>query len=119
MRWASVAFAFLVEITMPSATTVLQAICSFGIFSTSIMQVRQLPSTGRSGCQQKCWMWMPLSSAACSTVVPGATSISLPSMVHLGIGPYLSSSPATTFSPPMMATASAIRPPLIMCGYAW
>ena len=103
---------------MPSETTMLQAICSLGIFSTSIMQVRQLPSTGRSGCQQKCWMWIPLSSAACSTVVPGLTSISLPSIVHFGMA-YLSSSPATTLSPPMMATASAIRPPLIMCGYAW
>jgi len=44
---------------MPSLITVLQAICSFGIFSTSTMQVRQLPSTERSGCQQKYWIWMP------------------------------------------------------------
>ncbi len=70
---------------MPSVTTVLQAIWSLGIFSISTVQVRQLPSTGRSGCQQKYWMSIPLARAAWRTVVPGATSISLPSMVHLGI----------------------------------
>ena len=115
MRCASCAFGLVVCTTMPSVTTVLQAICSFGIFSTSTRHMRQLPSTGRSGCQQKCGMWMPWSSAAWITVVPGATSISLPSIVHLGMA-YLSSSPAITFRPPMMATASAIRPPLIICG---
>jgi hypothetical protein len=36
--------------TMPSVITVLQAIWSFGIFSTSTMQVRQLPFIVRSGC---------------------------------------------------------------------
>ena len=85
MRWASTALGLFVWMTMPSEITVLQAIWSFGIFSTSIMQVRQLPSTGRSGCQQKCWMWIPLSRAAFKAFVPGATSISLPSIVHLGM----------------------------------
>jgi hypothetical protein len=32
---------------------------------------------------------------------------------------HRSSSPAMMFSPPMMATASASRPPLIICGNAW
>src|SRR5262245_21209428 len=70
---------------MPSVTMVLQAICSFGIFSTSTRHMRQLPSTERSGCQQKCGMWIPICSAALITLVPGATSTSRPSMVHLGM----------------------------------
>ena len=70
---------------MPSVTCVLQAIWSLGIFSISTRHMRQLPSTGRSGCQQKCGMWIPSSSAAWMTVVPAGTSISLPSMVHLGM----------------------------------
>ncbi len=116
MRWASLALGELVWTTMPSVTCVLQAICSFGIFSISTRHMRQLPSTVRSGCQQKRGMRIPSCSAARITVVPGATSICLPSIVHLGIALYLSSSPAMMLSPPIVATASAIISPRIMCG---
>ncbi len=68
---------------MPSLTCVLQAIWSFGIFSISTRHIRQLPSTVRSGCQQKRGMRIPIVSAARITVVPFGTSISRPSMVHL------------------------------------
>ncbi len=119
VRCASEAFSELVVMTMPSVTWVLQAICSLGIFSTSTRHMRQLPSTTRSGCQQKCGMSMPLARAAWMTVVPGATSNSRPLMVHFGmmlLGSYRSSSPATTLRPPMMATASASSPPAIISG---
>ena len=118
VRWASTAFSLRVRTTMPSVTRVLQAIWSLGIFSISTRHMRQLPSTGRSGCQQKWGISIPWRAAASITVVPGATSISLPSIVHLGMG-YRSSSPATTFRPPMIATASAIIAPLIISGNAW
>ena len=103
---------------MPSLTGVLQEIWSFGIFSISTRHIRQLPSTARSGCQQKRGMRIPSSSAAWMTVVPAATSISFPSIVHLGMS-YLSSSPAMTLSPPKVAIASASIPPRIMWGNAW
>src|SRR5262249_9423369 len=85
VRWAWTAFSLVVRTTMPSLTTVLQAICSFGIFSISTRHIRQLPSTGRSGCQQKWGMSIPTISPAWITVVPGGTSTTLPSIVHLGI----------------------------------
>ena len=85
VRWAWAAFSLSVCTTMPSVTTVLQAIWSLGIFSISTRHMRQLPSTGRSGCQQKWGISIPIWSAAWMTVVPGATSISLPSMVHFGM----------------------------------
>ena len=85
MRWASAARGDFVCTTMPSVTCVLQAIWSLGIFSISTWHIRQLPSTARSGCQQKRGMRIPSSSAARMTVVPAGTSISLPSMVHLGM----------------------------------
>ena len=85
MRWAWTAFSLVVRTTMPSATIVLQAICSFGIFSISTRHMRQLPSTARSGCQQKCGISMPTIKPAWMTVVPGGTSSSLPSIVHLGM----------------------------------
>ena len=71
--------------TMPSETVVLQAICSFGIFSISTRHMRQLPSMGRSGCQQKWGISIPSCDAAWMTVVPAATSISFPSILILGI----------------------------------
>ena len=40
--------------TMPSWTCVWHAIWSFGAFSTSTRQMRQLPAIDRPGCQQKC-----------------------------------------------------------------
>ncbi len=83
--WASFAFSDFVWTTMPSLTCVLQAIWSFGIFSISTWHMRQLPSTGRSGCQQNLGMRIPIVSAAWMTVVPAGTSISFPSMVHLGM----------------------------------
>src|SRR5262245_39965051 len=85
VRCADCAFSEEVRTTMPSVTTVLHAICSLGAFSTSTRHMRQLPSTGRSGCQQKCGTSLPSCNAAWITVVPGATSISLPSIVHLGM----------------------------------
>jgi hypothetical protein len=39
--------------TMPSMMGVLQAIWSFGIFSTSTWHIRQEPSIVSFGCQQK------------------------------------------------------------------
>ena len=45
----SSAFSFFVWTTMPSATGVLQAIWSFGFFSTSTRQMRQLPAMERPG----------------------------------------------------------------------
>ena len=85
MRWASFALGDFVCTTMPSVTCVLQAIWSLGIFSTSTWHMRQFPSTARSGCQQKRGMRIPSSSAARITVVPAGTSISFPSIVHLGM----------------------------------
>src|SRR5262245_265072 len=85
VRWAWAAFSLSVRTTMQSVTWVLQAIWSLGAFSTSTRHMRQLPSTGRSGCQQKWGMWIPASRAAWITVVPAGTSISFPSITHLGI----------------------------------
>src|SRR6185503_9396346 len=85
VRWAWAAFSLSVCTTMPSLTWVLQAIWSLGIFSISTRHMRQLPSTARSGCQQKWGMWIPAARAAWITVVPAGTSSSLPSITHLGI----------------------------------
>ncbi len=38
-----------VRTTMPSATWVAQAICSFGAFSMSTRHMRHTPATGRPG----------------------------------------------------------------------
>ena len=95
--------------TMPSVTAVLQAICSLGIFSISTRHMRQLPSTGRSGCQQKWGISIPSCGAAWMTVVPGGDLDLLAVDRALGHSRYRSSSPAMTFRPPMMATASAER----------
>ena len=70
VRWACSALSLSVWTTMPSVTCVLQAIWSLGIFSISTRHMRQLPSMGRSGWQQKCGISIPICAAAWMTVVP-------------------------------------------------
>ena len=108
------ALSLVVCTTMPSVTAVLQAIWSLGIFSISTRQMRQLPSTGRSGCQQKYGMSMPCVEGRLDDGGPRRDLDLLAvdgALGHAVTGP---ARPAITLRPPMMATASASRPPLII-----
>src|SRR5471032_711599 len=79
------AFSDLVWITMLSVAGIAQEAIGFGAFSCSTRHMRQLPAIAKRSWKQKCGTSTPRRWHACSTVVPGGTAISCPSIVSLGI----------------------------------
>jgi hypothetical protein len=69
----------------PSATGMLQAISTQLRPSTWTAQMRQLPATDSSGCQQKYGMSNPCASAACMTVWSPLVCTDCPFMKISGI----------------------------------
>src|SRR5882757_2744046 len=78
-----------VLITMPSPAGIAQDAIGFGDFSISTRHMRQFAGTDSLSWKQKRGTSRPRRSQACSTDVPGSTSISIPSIVSLGIGAFL------------------------------
>ncbi len=79
------AFSDLVWMTMLSVAGIAQEAIGFGDFSCSTRHIRQLPAIANRSWKQKCGTSTPRRWHACSTVVPGGTSISCPSIVSFGI----------------------------------
>ena len=70
---------------MPSATGSAQEACGLGILATSTRHIRQLPAMFSRGWKQNTGISRPAASHACSTVDPGGTSTSCPSIVSFGM----------------------------------
>ena len=70
---------------MPSATGSAHDACGLGIFATSTRHMRQLPAMFSLGWKQNTGTSRPAASHACSTVEPGGTSTSCPSIVSFGM----------------------------------
>src|SRR5450432_3443737 len=107
-----------VRTRMPLATGMLQAMSSQPApppsVSISTMQMRQLPGTERSGCQQKNGMTWPLASAACMTVCVSSASTRSPSMKISTMERRLRDGPfgAGGLEPAVVARASVLDPVL-------
>src|SRR5262244_3354657 len=69
-----------------SLTPMAQEACGFGMPTTSIRHMRQLPAIDSRSWKQKRGISAPAASQACSNVYSGGTSISLPSTMSLVIG---------------------------------
>src|SRR5580692_12802884 len=68
-----------------SLTPMAQDACGFGMPTTSIRHIRQLPAIDSRSWKQKRGISAPAASQAWSSVYSGGTSISLPSMTSLVI----------------------------------
>src|SRR5271155_99595 len=68
-----------------SLTPMAQDACGFGMPTTSIRHMRQLPAIDSRSWKQKRGISAPAASHACSSVYSGGTSISLPSTMSLVI----------------------------------
>src|SRR5271156_1569616 len=68
-----------------SLTPMAQDACGFGMPTTSIRHMRQLPAVDRRSWKQKRGIPAPAASHACKSVYSGGTSISLPSTMSLVI----------------------------------
>src|ERR1700754_3317416 len=88
-RRASRTRSVFVLITMPSPAGIAQDAIGFGAFSISTRHIRQFAGTESLSWKQNRGTSRPRRSQACSTDVPGSTSISTPSIVSLGIGAFL------------------------------
>src|ERR1700728_2520576 len=68
-----------------SRTAMAQDACGFGIPTTSIRHMRQLPAIDSRSWKQKRGISAPAASHACNSVYSAGTSISLPSTMSLVI----------------------------------